>query len=91
VTRLSIAAYDAVLAFLEEAHAVDGPEPFTPELLDRLAQLADCENATFFEVDWSRRIFTGYIPCAAEGGTHLEPEEAGGRVDEHASSSGTRR
>lgn len=75
VTRLGVADYQAVLAFLEEAHAVDGPEPFTPELLDRLAQLGDCEYATFSEVDHARQIFTGYMPCAAEGGTYLEPEE----------------
>ena len=75
MARVGIHDYEAVLSFLEEAHAVEGPEPFTPELLDRLAQLADCQSASFFEVDWGRRVFTGYIPCTAEGGEPIEPEE----------------
>jgi DNA-binding CsgD family transcriptional regulator len=75
MTRLGIADYEAVLSFLEEAQTLDGLAPITPELLDRLAQLAHCEWAAFFEVDDSRRIFTGYIPCAAEGGTLSELED----------------
>lgn len=73
--RLGIADYEAVLGFLEQAQTLDAFAPITPELLDRLAQLADCEWATFFEMDHSRRMFTGYIPCAAEGGTLPEPED----------------
>jgi len=75
MTRLGIADYEAVLSFLEEAQKLDGLVPITPELLDRLAQLADCEWASFFETDHSRRIHTGYIPCAAEGGTLSEIED----------------
>jgi hypothetical protein len=51
MTRLGVADYEAVLSFLEEAQTLDGLAPITPELLDRLAQLADCEWATFFEID----------------------------------------
>jgi RNA polymerase sigma factor (sigma-70 family) len=76
MTRLGIGDYDAVLAFLEEAHALDGPAPFTPELLDRLAHIADCEMASFYEIDYGRRIFLRYIPCAAEGGSLEELDEA---------------
>src|SRR5215208_4858320 len=75
MTRLGTADYEAVLSFLEEAQTVDGFAPITPELLDRLAHLADCEWASFFEIDHSRRIQTGYIPCAAEGGTLSEIED----------------
>lgn len=75
MTRLGIADYEAVLGFLEEAQTVDGLAPITPELLDRLAQLADCEWASFFEVDYSCRVHTHYIPCAAEGGTLSELED----------------
>ena len=75
MTRLGIADYEAVLSFLEEAQTLDGLAPITPELLDRLAKLADCEWASFFEIDHSRRIQTGYIPCAAEGGTLPELED----------------
>ena len=47
--RLARRDYERVLAFLEAAHAVKGPSPFTPELLDRLASIASCEAATFLE------------------------------------------
>jgi DNA-binding CsgD family transcriptional regulator len=75
MTRLGIADYEAVLSFLEEAQTLDGLAPITPELLDRLARIAHCEWAAFFEIDDSRRIFTAYIPCAAEGGTLSELED----------------
>jgi DNA-binding CsgD family transcriptional regulator len=45
-----------VLAFLEDAQSVEAPAPFTPELLDRLAELVRCEEATFFEDDYTKRI-----------------------------------
>lgn len=69
MTRLGIADYERVLSFLEEAQTHDGLAPITPDLLDRLAQLANCTWASFFETDHSRRSHTAYIPCAAEGGT----------------------
>ena len=52
---------EAVLWFLEEAHTVEGPRPFTPELLDRFAELLRCEEAAYFEVDHPRRILSERI------------------------------
>jgi DNA-binding CsgD family transcriptional regulator len=51
----------AAFSFLEEAHAIEEPAPFTPELLARLAQLVGCEEAAFFEVDHQRRILSERI------------------------------
>jgi DNA-binding CsgD family transcriptional regulator len=67
----------AVLSFLEEAHAIEGPAPFTPEVLAHLAELVGCEEATFFEADHSRRILSERItsgpPHPASDGV---PDEA---------------
>ena len=52
---------EAALSFLEEAHAIEGPAPFTPELLGQLAKLVGCEEAAFFEVDQPRRILSERI------------------------------
>jgi DNA-binding CsgD family transcriptional regulator len=64
--RLDRRDYEAVLSFLEEAHAVEEPAPFTPHLLDRLASLAHCELATFFELAPGTNHITGYVPCSKE-------------------------
>jgi DNA-binding CsgD family transcriptional regulator len=56
--RLSAGDLQAALEFLEEAHEVEGPATFTPELLDRLADLVHCERAFFFEVDHPNRILS---------------------------------
>jgi DNA-binding CsgD family transcriptional regulator len=68
MARLDRRDYEAVLLFLEEAHAVEEPAPFTPHLLDRLASLAHCEFATFFEYDApGTNVITVYVPCSNEG------------------------
>jgi hypothetical protein len=36
--------------------------PFTPELLDRFAELVHCEEAAYFEVDHPKRILSERIP-----------------------------
>jgi DNA-binding CsgD family transcriptional regulator len=56
--RLSVGDLQAAFDFLEEAHEVEGPATFTPELLDRLADLVHCETAFFFEVDQPNRILS---------------------------------
>lgn len=66
MTRLDRRDYEAVLSFLEEAHAVEEAAPFTPHLLDRLAALAHCEYATFFEYQPGTNIITTYVPCSTE-------------------------
>jgi DNA-binding CsgD family transcriptional regulator len=59
--RLGVADLEAILSLLEEAQAVEGPVPFTPELLDRFAELVDCEQAAYFEVDHPKRILSERI------------------------------
>jgi DNA-binding NarL/FixJ family response regulator len=44
--RLGAADLETALEFLEEAQAVEAPARFTPELLDRLAELMRYEEAT---------------------------------------------
>lgn len=77
MTRLDRRDYEAVLSFLEEAHAVEEPTPFTPHLLDRLASLAHCELATFFELAPGTHLITGYAPCSKED-PEWRPEYAPG-------------
>ena len=56
--RLSAGDLQAALDFLEEAHEVERTAMFTPELLDRLADLVHCETAFFFEVDQPNRVLS---------------------------------
>src|SRR5262245_702998 len=42
---------ERLLRFVGDAHTVDGPEPFTTELLDRLGEAMRSEFATYFEFD----------------------------------------
>jgi DNA-binding CsgD family transcriptional regulator len=66
ITRLRAADLEAVLSFLEEAQTVDGPAPFTPELLDRLIETVGCEYASFSEVDDPLRVERRYVGSSAE-------------------------
>jgi DNA-binding CsgD family transcriptional regulator len=56
----------AVLSFVADAHDADGQEALNRELLDRLAELAGCEFATYEALDLSRRAVLTYIPCTNE-------------------------
>ena len=48
----------ALLTLMGEAHDLDEPEPFTPLLLDRVADSLGCEYASYYELD----ITTGDVP-----------------------------
>jgi len=61
VTRLRSSDLEAMLAFIEEAHSVEGEEPFTPELLDRLATLVPCENVSFEEANVVERVLLSKV------------------------------
>ena len=74
MTRLRAADLEAVLSFLGEAQTVDGPAPFTPELLDRLIEIVGCEYASFSEVDDLMRVTRSYVRSSAEP---LMPEDDG--------------
>jgi DNA-binding CsgD family transcriptional regulator len=55
VSRLPKVAAERLLAFLGDARAVDGPAPFTAELVDRLADACQSEFATYWEIDVGAR------------------------------------
>ena len=55
-----------MLGFLGDAHAIDGPEAFTTELLDRLAGLMQSEFATFYRRDAAHEVAYAYVPCSYE-------------------------
>jgi DNA-binding CsgD family transcriptional regulator len=64
--RLSTGDLEAILSFLEEAQTVDGPKPFTTELLDRLVEIVGCTYASYYEADHSGRVEQFYLACTAE-------------------------
>ena len=61
--------FEATLTFLGELNEVDGPEPFTTELLDRLLELVPCEFATYQQIDLATGVVSSYVACSAEGKT----------------------
>jgi DNA-binding CsgD family transcriptional regulator len=65
MNRLTAVDLEAVLSFLEDAQMVDGPAPFTPELLDRLIKIVGCESATFNEIDDPMRVQLRHIQSSA--------------------------
>lgn len=65
-----------MIAFLGDAQSIQGPAPFTRELLDRMARIVDCEYATYNEFDLARRTVISYIPCSAEEQGPFELTEA---------------
>lgn len=66
MTALSRADAVQLLEFVGDAQAVQRPEPFTTELLDRLAEVMQCEFATFYRVDVSCRIAYDHTGCSNE-------------------------
>lgn len=62
MTRLRASDLEAVLAFVAAAHAIDGPEPFTTEVLGWMAELIPCESVFFNERDLVRRDLVSQ-PC----------------------------
>jgi hypothetical protein len=55
VTRLRESDFRAVLEFLREADAVDGPDPFPVSLLESLRRLVPADVAVYHELDRDRR------------------------------------
>ena len=62
--RLRTSDFEGVLGVLGEAYADDGPLPFTPDVLERLAELLRCEYATFEELDFLPRVVRSYTGCS---------------------------
>ena len=55
-----------LLEFVADAQAVEGPEPFTTDLLDRLAAVSESDFATYTEVDLGHGAVLSYVPCSYE-------------------------
>lgn len=68
MTGLRTKDLQAIVAFLGNAATIEGPAPFTCELLDQLAALLECDFATYNEFDFARRTVLSYITCSAEDG-----------------------
>jgi DNA-binding CsgD family transcriptional regulator len=66
MTRLARRDLEAVVAMLGDAATIDGPDPFTQELADRLAALFACEYATYERLDHVRRIEHAYVPTTGD-------------------------
>jgi DNA-binding CsgD family transcriptional regulator len=64
---------ERALVFTGHAHALEGPWPFTVELLDAAADLFGCAFATYLEVDLVDERATVYVPCSRE--TPVPPGE----------------
>jgi len=86
VTLLRKRDLEAMMAFLGEAHSIQGAAPFTTELLDELTKVIDCEFATYNQFDFARRRIISYVTCSAEGeedaAFHLTDKEWDGFVEE---------
>lgn len=73
MTALSRTDAMELLGFVGDAHAVQGPEPFTTGLLDRLAAIMRCEFATYQRVDVRRRALAEQIVCSNEAAMAAAP------------------
>jgi DNA-binding CsgD family transcriptional regulator len=61
VKRLCASDLEAMLTFVGEVQTVEGPEPFTRELLDRLVTLVPCEHVSFEEVNVVERVLLSKV------------------------------
>jgi DNA-binding CsgD family transcriptional regulator len=55
-----------LLTVIAEAHDLDEPEPFTPPVLDRLADSLGCEFASYSELDVATGENPVYVCCSRE-------------------------
>ena len=74
VTRLRTSDLNGMLAFLEEANSVDGPEPFPRTLLASLRRLVPSDMVTYCELDRVRQIgiWSEDDPYVESDGSELE-------------------
>jgi DNA-binding CsgD family transcriptional regulator len=79
VTRLGASDIEAVLAFVADVHAIDGPEPFTTELLGRMGELVPCEAVFMNERDVLRREMLSKscwsIDCTEDDSSQVDVDE----------------
>ncbi|HYK06951.1 MAG TPA: helix-turn-helix transcriptional regulator [Gaiellaceae bacterium] len=73
-----------LLAFLGDAKSLDGPDPFTPELLDRLGSTLASEFATFYTFDGFDRSQRDYVACSLEARYAVPLDEEWHRAPRYA-------
>ncbi len=75
VVQLRRADAARLLEFVADAQAVEGPEPFTTDLLDRLAAVTESDFATYMEHDAGRVAKGSYLPCSYEARFPTPPSD----------------
>lgn len=66
VQQLSRADAERLLGFVAEAQALDGPEPFSTELLDELGDVMESEFASYYSFGRPYRGQYGHTVCSSE-------------------------
>jgi DNA-binding CsgD family transcriptional regulator len=78
MTQLAASDLERVVSFLGTAVERDGPEPFTAELLDLLAELFQADFADFADFDLRASVVNHAVVCSADD----EPEPPGAMTEE---------
>ena len=73
MAKLRQAEAERLLEFVGDAHSVDGPEAFTTELLDRLAETMKSEFVAYFEFDAESPAVPPLVPVFSSGLEHYVP------------------
>ena len=73
-----------LLAFLGDAESLNGPDPFTCELLDRLGSTLASEFATFYTFDGFDRSLRDYVACSLEARYAVPLDEEWHRAPRYA-------
>src|SRR5215218_6179757 len=79
---------EKLLALGGDARAADGPDPFTTDLLDRLAAVVECEFATYYQHDLSDLVPSVYVACSYEAQYAVLPQRVATADVEQAVASG---
>jgi hypothetical protein len=73
MAELRQAEAERLLEFVGDAHSVDGPEAFTTELLDRLAEAMKSEFVAYFEFDAESPAAPPLVPVFSSRLEHYVP------------------
>src|SRR5262245_5284354 len=73
MAELRQAEAERLLEFVGDAHTVDGPDAFTPELLDRLGETMRSEFVAYFEFDAESPAAPPLVPVFSSSMEHYVP------------------
>jgi DNA-binding CsgD family transcriptional regulator len=82
-TMSQVRTAEKLLAFVGDAQTVDGPAPFTTELLDRLAETMESDFATYHEFDALARTRYAWVLCSREAWDPERPEPSPSGIGLH--------